>query len=295
MRYIRKYLLPGVCVQSLFSCVWLCATQWTVIHQASLSMGFPRWEYWSGLSCPSPMDLPDLGIEPTSLMSPALVGRFFTTSTTWEALAPGEHSVSMIIGAGSLSSKGDLLPDSPVPPLLLLILGASYSESQALTFARSHFSCHCTCHSSSWNDLDPLLSPANSLIIAQDLASVLSLFLQSPLTWAGHPMSIYEMCMLSHVRLFAAPWTIACQAPLSLGFPRQEYWSELMRCSQVYFNYLSMLLCPMPRSPPQGQGTCPIFCHISRAQPSVVHHRSSIIICWTTAFVIRSLREGRAH
>ena len=77
-------------------------------------MGFPRWEYWSGLSCPSPTDLPDLGIEPTSLMSPALVGGFFTTSTTWEALAPGEHSVNTIIWAGSLSSKGPLLPDSRV-------------------------------------------------------------------------------------------------------------------------------------------------------------------------------------
>ena len=40
----------------------------------------------SGLSCPSPGGLPNPGIEPTSLMSPALAGRFFTPSTTWEAL-----------------------------------------------------------------------------------------------------------------------------------------------------------------------------------------------------------------
>ena len=58
------------------------ATQWT--HQAPLSMGFSRQEYWSGLPCPSG-DLPDPGIEPVSLTSPALVGRFFITSTTWEA------------------------------------------------------------------------------------------------------------------------------------------------------------------------------------------------------------------
>ena len=51
-------------------------TQWTVTHQASLSMGFPRQEYWSGLPFPSPGDLPDLGIK---LMSPALKGGFFTT------------------------------------------------------------------------------------------------------------------------------------------------------------------------------------------------------------------------
>ena len=36
-----------------------------------------------------------------------------------------------------------------------------------------------------------------------------------------------QVCVLSHVRLFAVPWTVACQAPLSMGFSRQEYWSEL--------------------------------------------------------------------
>ena len=35
------------------------------------------------------------------------------------------------------------------------------------------------------------------------------------------------VCLLSHVRLFVTPWTVACQAPLSIGFPRQEYWSGL--------------------------------------------------------------------
>ena len=54
-------------------------------HQAPLSMGFSRQEYWSGLPCPPPWDLPNSGIEPLSLMSPALAGRFFTTSATWEA------------------------------------------------------------------------------------------------------------------------------------------------------------------------------------------------------------------
>ena len=48
-------------------------------------MGFSRQEYWSGLLFPSPGDLPDPGMEAVSLMSPALTGGFFTTSTTWEA------------------------------------------------------------------------------------------------------------------------------------------------------------------------------------------------------------------
>ena len=48
-------------------------------------MGFSRQEHWSGVPFPSPGDLPDPGIEPAYLMSPALAGRFCTTSTTWEA------------------------------------------------------------------------------------------------------------------------------------------------------------------------------------------------------------------
>ena len=52
------------------------ATSWTVAHQALLSMGFPRQDYWSGLPFPSLGDLPDPGIKPRS---PTLVGRFFTT------------------------------------------------------------------------------------------------------------------------------------------------------------------------------------------------------------------------
>ena len=70
---------------SCFSLVQLCATLWTVAHQAPLSVGFSRQEYWSGQQCPSPGDLPNPGTEPMSLLSPALAGRFFTTSATWEA------------------------------------------------------------------------------------------------------------------------------------------------------------------------------------------------------------------
>ena len=47
-------------------------------------MGFSRQEYWSGLPCLPPVDLPDPGMEPTSLRSPALAGRVFATSATWK-------------------------------------------------------------------------------------------------------------------------------------------------------------------------------------------------------------------
>ena len=74
----------------MLSHVQLTETPWTVAHQCPLSMGFSRQEYWTGLPCPPPGDLPDPGIEPASLMSPALAGGFFTTSAIWEP--PGFHT-----------------------------------------------------------------------------------------------------------------------------------------------------------------------------------------------------------
>ena len=59
----------------------------SVAHQASLSLGFSKQEYWSGLPCPPPGNLPDPGMEPVSLRSPMLAGGFFTTNATWEALS----------------------------------------------------------------------------------------------------------------------------------------------------------------------------------------------------------------
>ena len=58
-----------------FSRVQLFVSLWTVAHQAPLSMGFSRQEYWSGLPCLPPRDLPNPGMEPTSFTSPTS-GRF---------------------------------------------------------------------------------------------------------------------------------------------------------------------------------------------------------------------------
>ena len=80
----------------------LFVTPWTVAHQSPLSMGFSRQEYWSGLSCPPPGDLPNPGIEPTSLAPPALAGEFFTTCATKEAL---DHD-RLIRSVISLSQQG---------------------------------------------------------------------------------------------------------------------------------------------------------------------------------------------
>ena len=73
------------CVLSSFSHVQLFESPWTLAHQAPLSMGCSRQEYWSGLPCPPPGQLPNPTIKPSSLTLPALAGGFFTTSTTWEA------------------------------------------------------------------------------------------------------------------------------------------------------------------------------------------------------------------
>ena len=76
---------------SHFSRVRLFKTPWTVAQQAPLFMGFSRQEYWSGLPCPPSGDHPNPGIKPRSLTSPALAGRFFTTS------APGKPSKLLTI------------------------------------------------------------------------------------------------------------------------------------------------------------------------------------------------------
>ena len=58
------------------------AAPWTIARQAPLSMGFSRQEYWSGLLCPPPRDLPDPGAAPTSLSPAASAGGIFISSAT---------------------------------------------------------------------------------------------------------------------------------------------------------------------------------------------------------------------
>ena len=78
------YLDLCVHVKLLQLCLTLCDVM-DVCYQAPQSMGFSRQEYWSGLPCPTLGDLPDPGLEPESLMFPALAGGFFTTNAAWEA------------------------------------------------------------------------------------------------------------------------------------------------------------------------------------------------------------------
>ena len=86
---------------------------WTVAHQAPLSMGCSRQEYWSRLPFPAVGDRPDPGIKPES---PALAGRFFTTSATWEAPQDSldvEHGLSCSAACGILVPLPGIEPTSP--------------------------------------------------------------------------------------------------------------------------------------------------------------------------------------
>ena len=97
-----EWMCGPVCVSQLLSRIWLFATSWTVAFQASLSVGFSRQEYWSGLPFPPPGDLPNPGVEPTSL---ALAGTFFTTTPPgkrWRVGTDWEISVGMCIVSGKL-------------------------------------------------------------------------------------------------------------------------------------------------------------------------------------------------
>ena len=101
---------------SRFSHVRLFATLWTVARQAPLSTGFSRRDYWR---LPSPGNLPNLGIEPASLVSPALAGGFFTAGTTWESPLIQSAAAKSLQSCPTLCNPIDgSPPGSPVPGIL---------------------------------------------------------------------------------------------------------------------------------------------------------------------------------
>ena len=118
-----------VCMLNHFSCVKFFVTVWTVACQVPLSMGFSRQGYWSRLPCPLPGDLPDSGIEPAFLMSPALAGGFFTTSATWEA------EVKLLV-AQSCLTLCDPMVCSPPGSSVHRILKARILEWVAIPFSK---------------------------------------------------------------------------------------------------------------------------------------------------------------
>ena len=89
--------------------VWLFATPWTAAHQAPVSVGFPRQEYWSGLPFPLLGDLPKPGSEPISLQVSCITSEFFTTEPSGKPYS-FLNCLVYSITSSSLHSFGDYIP-----------------------------------------------------------------------------------------------------------------------------------------------------------------------------------------
>ena len=152
-------------------------------------MGFSRQIYWSGLLWPPPGDLPDPGIELVSFKSPALAGGFFTPRATWEAPVCDSFGTTRQNWVVKKQTIYSLqsLQYLPLGPLQEILLNLPWPPPIIILLSEGSF----------WS---------TSLII-------------------------YTMCLhavlFQSCPLFGTLWTIARQAPLSMGFSRQEYCNGL--------------------------------------------------------------------
>ena len=112
-----------VVVVQLLSCVQLFVTPWTVAHQAPPSMGFSRQEYWSGLPCPSPGDLPD--------KSEPLIKPDFMVELQAGGAAAAAKSLQLCLTL--CDPRDGSPPDSPIPG----ILQARTLEWVAVSFSKA--------------------------------------------------------------------------------------------------------------------------------------------------------------
>ena len=119
-------IMSVLCAESL-SHVQLFATPWTVAHQAPLSMGFSRQEYWSGLPFPPPGDLPDPGIEPACPVSLAMARVFFTTEPPAKKTSQTPSLLSKSTWSRDFSRTGCF------PPTVSSLLHSQGQTSHALS------------------------------------------------------------------------------------------------------------------------------------------------------------------
>ena len=120
--YDYRFCFLRMMDECMLNCVRLFVTPWTVVCQASLSMEFSKQEYWSRLPFPSPRDLPDPGIEPTSPTSPTLAGGFFTTEPPKKPLlVPYSDSNSGFQEPEEMDSENPYLPPKFIPQKLTSI------------------------------------------------------------------------------------------------------------------------------------------------------------------------------
>ena len=186
-------------------------------------MGFSRQEYWSGFPGSPPGDLPHPRIKPMSLMSPALAGGFFTTNATWEALIMSTSSFQMLETGWWKKFKA--------------------RRCLATATAKSLQSCPTLCDPI---DSSPPGSPIPGILQARTLEWVAISFSNAG-KWKVKVKS------LSHVWLLATEWTAAYQAPPSMGFSRQEYWSGVpLPSPEMSWDPLNQTLPTASSSAPDG-------------------------------------------
>ena len=126
-------------VQSL-SRVRLFATPWTVAHQTPLSMGFSRQEYWSGLPCPPPGDLPNPGIKPRS---PSLQADSLPSEPPGKPMSTGVGSLSLLqVIFPTQESSWDLLHCRSLCQLSYHLVAVHYATSKALLPVSTHSALH---------------------------------------------------------------------------------------------------------------------------------------------------------
>ena len=166
-------------------------TPWTVACQAPLSVGFSRQEHWSGL--PFPFPAVSGGRASQGWCPNVSLLMFWSRNCTpsWEVTAP---SLIRIQGPGQ----------SPRP-----------GARRRGTWTLSHALGQVTSLSRKWAPISP--RRMRGLDSAKDKIPHSS----------KHLMCACLLSRFSRVQLFATPWTVACPAPLSMGFSRQEYWSGL--------------------------------------------------------------------
>ena len=145
-------LVKWVCVLSHFGHVQLIVTPWTAACWAPLSIGFSRQEYWNGLPCPPPGDLPNPRIKPVSLMSnlhwqagslpppgkPSQTGKLMVEKNIWELFLPSNarnyRSKNWSFRGGLSTSPSQWSPDKQTHHL-------PQKHNKALEIRRCHWNC----------------------------------------------------------------------------------------------------------------------------------------------------------
>ena len=213
---------------SHFNHIQLFVTLWTIAHQAPLSMGFSRQEYWSGLPCPPPGNLPNSGIKPESLMSPTLAGRFLTTrpGSLLAREVRGPHLlilIKLLVDTLSLfKSSVCVAKFTGLIPLTSLLLFFGHLKGYAQGFEINGQNCnmvcecmHCACSVDqscpilcNLMDCSPPGTSVNGIFQARILEWVVISYsrgFSQPRDWTH--VSCTGRCILYHWATQEAPWS----------------------------------------------------------------------------------------